>query len=107
MSPILESITNGAQVGALLPLATAVVQRPAWPARIKQVVAVVIALVAAVATVAATGGWGQFEHGKLTLATVLAVLAASQTTYDLVWKPTKLAPAIEDATTPKGAQRAG
>ncbi|OEJ21001.1 hypothetical protein [Streptomyces subrutilus] len=102
----LDSITAGAQVGALLPLLTAVVQRPAWSAKVKKKVALVVALVAGVATVAGTGGWAQFQHGGLTLTTILAVVAASQATYDLVWKPTTLAPLIESVTSPKGAEQA-
>jgi peptidoglycan/LPS O-acetylase OafA/YrhL len=105
LSPVLEALANGGQVGAVLPLLTAVVQRPAWSARYKQVVAVVAALVAGVAAVAADGGWDQFQHGKLTLATFLGVLAAAQTSYDLIWKPSKIAPVIEALTTRKGTQQ--
>ena len=106
MSATLESLSTGVQVGAVLPLLTAIVQRPAWSSKYKKVVAVVVALVAGVAAVAADGGWDQFEHGKLTMATVLGVLAASQTSYDLVWKPSKLAPMIEALTTRKTPQQA-
>ncbi|GAA5071079.1 hypothetical protein [Streptomyces similanensis] len=107
MSATLESLSTGVQVGTLLPLLTAVVQRPAWSAKYKKVVAVVIALFAGTCAVAADGGWDQFQHGKLTAATFLGVLAASQTTYDLLWKPTKLAPWIEALTTRKTPQQAG
>ncbi|WP_031102290.1 hypothetical protein [Streptomyces sp. NRRL S-146] len=103
----LDSITTGAQVGALLPLLTAIVQRPAWSTEVKKVVAVILALVAGVATVAVDGGWEQFQHGTLTFATIAAVLAASQATYDLIWKPSKVAPAIESATSPKPGETAG
>ncbi|MFH8466060.1 hypothetical protein [Streptomyces sp. NPDC017991] len=103
----IDSITTGAQVGAVLPLLTAIVQRPAWSAEVKKLVAVVLALVAGVSTVAASGGWEQFQHGTLAFATITAVLAASQTTYDLIWKPSKVAPAIESVTSPKGAEQAG
>ncbi|WP_328333310.1 MULTISPECIES: hypothetical protein [unclassified Streptomyces] len=103
----IDSITTGAQVGAILPLLTAIVQRPAWSAEVKKAVAVVLALVAGVGTVAASGGWEQFQHSTLAVATITAVLAASQTTYDLIWKPSKVAPAIESVTTPKGAEQAG
>ncbi|AKN68775.1 hypothetical protein QR97_02225 [Streptomyces sp. PBH53] len=96
-----DSITTGAQVGAVLPLLTAIVQRPHWPTHLKKVVAVTLALVAGVITVAAGDGWEQFRHGTLTLATVAAVLAASQTTYDLIWKPSRVAPAIESVTSPE------
>ncbi|GAA2439949.1 hypothetical protein [Streptomyces glaucus] len=106
MSATLTSLTTGAQVGAVLPLLTAVVQRPAWSARNKKIVAVAAALVAGVATVAAEGGLAQFQHGQLTAATILGVLAASQTSYDLLWKPAKLAPWLEAVTTRKTPQRA-
>ncbi|WP_328736522.1 hypothetical protein [Streptomyces bobili] len=102
----LESLSTGAQVGAVLPLLTAVVQKPAWSAKAKKIVAVVAALVAGVFAVAVEGGWDQFQHGHLTAATLLGVLAASQTSYDLVWKPSKLAPMIEALTTKKTPQRA-
>ncbi|MFI1201599.1 hypothetical protein ACH4VR_19470 [Streptomyces sp. NPDC020883] len=103
----LDSITNGAQVGAFLPLITAIVQRPAWSRELKRVVAVVLALIAGVATVAVDGGWEQFQHGTLTFATIAAVLTASQATYDLIWQPSKIAPAIESATSRKPGETAG
>ncbi|MGY1502890.1 hypothetical protein ACW4TU_41050 [Streptomyces sp. QTS52] len=106
MSATLESLSTSVQVGAVLPLLTAIVQRPAWSASYKKVVAVVAALVAGVVAVAADGGWDQFHHGKLTTVTILGALAASQTSYDLVWKPTKLAPMIEVLTTRKTPQQA-
>ncbi|MEU6632810.1 hypothetical protein ABZ905_31690 [Streptomyces parvus] len=106
MSPI-DSITVGAQVGVILPLFTAVVQRPAWSAKAKRVVASVAALIAGVLTVAVDGGWAQFQHGTHTTLTVLGVLAAAQTSYDLLWKPTRVAPAIETVTSPKAAMKAG
>lgn len=106
MSPTFEALSNGGQVGAVLPLLTAVVQRPAWSARYKKVVAVVAAAVAGVATVAADGSLGQLQHGKLTVATIIGVLVTAQTSYDLIWKPTKIAPVIEALTTKKGAQQA-
>ncbi|MFE1206339.1 hypothetical protein ACFW5V_32150 [Streptomyces sp. NPDC058762] len=106
MSATLEALSTGVQVGAVLPLLTAVVQRPAWSATYKKVVAVISALIAGVATVAADGGWDQFQHGKLTMTTVLGVLAASQTSYDLLWKPSKLAPWVEALTAKKTPQQA-
>lgn len=106
MSATLEALTTGGQVGTVLPLLTAVVQRPTWSAKYKKVTAVVAALVAGIVAVAADGGWDQFQQGKLTTVTLLGVLAASQTSYDLLWKPTKLAPMIEAATTRKTPQQA-
>jgi hypothetical protein len=106
MSATLDSLTTGVQVGSVLPLLTAVVQRPAWSAKHKKVVAVVAAVLAGVATVAANGGLPQFQHGIPTAATLLGVLGASQTSYDLLWKPSKLAPMIEAITTNKPPKQA-
>jgi hypothetical protein len=102
----LDSLTAGAQVGAVLPLLTAVVQRPAWSEQAKKRVAVVIALLAGVFTVAAEGGWTQFQHGHLTAATLLGVMTASQASYDLLWKPSRVAPWIEAKTSRKTPQQA-
>ncbi|MCD9904646.1 hypothetical protein LUR56_40240 [Streptomyces sp. MT29] len=104
----LASLSTGAQVGAVLPLLTAVVQRPAWSAKIKQVVALAMALIAGVLTVAIDSGWAQFQlqHGALAPLTILSVLAASQTTYDLLWKPTKIAPWVEARTVRKARVQA-
>lgn len=104
MTTTLDALTSGVSVGAVLPLLTAVVQRPAWSAKWKKVVAVAVAVVGGVGTVAAHGGLAQLQHGHVTVATLLGVLAASQTTYDLVWKPSNLAPMIEALTTPKTSQ---
>ncbi|WP_086680109.1 hypothetical protein [Streptomyces pseudogriseolus] len=101
MSSTLDSIVAGSTVGAFLPPLTAIVQKPKWSARYKRVVAVVAAVLGGVATVASTGGLDAFGHGVPTLSTIVAVVAASQTTYDLVWKPSKVAPALEAATSSK------
>ncbi|MFI6686591.1 hypothetical protein [Streptomyces sp. NPDC050485] len=107
MSSTLESIATGSAVGSLLPLLTAIVQRPAWSAATKKVVATLVALVGGVITVVSVDGLDLFEHGLPTLGTLAAVLAASQTTYDLLWKPSKIAPAIESVTSPTGQGEAG
>ncbi|MEU7228945.1 hypothetical protein [Streptomyces chrestomyceticus] len=99
----LQTIATGSGVGGLLPLLTAIVQRPHWSAGIKQIVAVAMALIAGVTTVISSGGLDLLQHGWLTFGTIGAVIAASQAAYDLIWKPSSLAPAIESATTPKKA----
>lgn len=102
MISTLDSIATGSAVGALLPVLTAVVQQPKWSAGNKRVVAVFAALVGGVVTVASAGGLEQFQHGpEAALAGVAAVVAASQATYDLIWKPSKIAPAVEAATSRK------
>lgn len=99
----LQTVATGSAVGGFLPLLTAVVQRPHWSAQAKQLVAVAVALVAGVVTVISSGGLSQFQDGWLSAGTLGAVVAASQAAYDLIWKPSSLAPAIESATTPTKA----
>ncbi|MER7937952.1 MULTISPECIES: hypothetical protein [unclassified Streptomyces] len=98
MSNTLSLIATGSAVGSGIPLLTAIVQDPRWPAGAKRVVAVLAALLGGVVTVISTGGIAQFEHPLPALGAIAAVLAASQTTYNLIWKPSKLAPAVENAT---------
>ncbi|MFB6505603.1 hypothetical protein ACFC07_22070 [Streptomyces sp. NPDC056099] len=107
MSSTLDSIATGSAVGALLPLVTAVVQQPRWSAHVKKAVAVASALIAGVVTVVSVGGLDQFTHGVPTLATFVGLLAASQSAYDLIWKPTGVAPVIESATSRKTPTAAG
>ncbi|MFZ3557226.1 hypothetical protein [Streptomyces sp. BH055] len=102
----LDSITTGAQVGAFLPILTAVVQRPAWSAEVKRAVAVALALVAGVVTVLVAGGWQQLQDGSQACTTILAVVAAAQATYDVIWKPTQIAPAVESITSPRSQEPA-
>ncbi|MEU3501189.1 hypothetical protein ABZ726_10585 [Streptomyces hundungensis] len=101
MSNTLDTVAVGSSVGALLPLLTAIVQQPAWAPSVKRAVAVVVALIGGVVTVAGTGGLEQFTHGIPTLGALAAVLAASQATHDLVWKPSTITSRIETATSPK------
>ncbi|MBV1940779.1 hypothetical protein KUF83_30050 [Streptomyces sp. BV286] len=107
MSSTLQLVGTGSAVGGIMPLITAVVQRPEWSARNKKIVAAVMALLAGVVTVAAAGGLEQFQHGVPTLSAIGAVLAVSQSAHDLIWKPSGLAPAIESITSPNAASAAG
>lgn len=102
MSSTLEVIGTGTAVGSLLPPLTAIVQKPKWSAGVKRIVAVVAAVIGGIVTVASTGGLEQFQQPVAALGGIAAVIAASQTTYDLIWKPSKIAPAVESATTGAG-----
>ncbi|PRH78848.1 hypothetical protein C6N75_12645 [Streptomyces solincola] len=106
MSSTLQLIGTGSAVGGLMPLITAVVQRPEWSVRNKKIVAAVMALLAGVVTVVSTSGLDQFQHGLPTLGTIGAVLAVSQSAHDLIWKPSGIAPVIESVTSPKTASAA-
>ncbi|MEU5181164.1 hypothetical protein AB0G49_14040 [Streptomyces longwoodensis] len=104
MSSTLEVIGTGSAVGALLPLLTAVVQKPHWAANVKRTVALVAAAVGGIVTVASTGGLAQFQQPVTALGGIAAVIAASQATYDLLWKPSKIAPSVEAVTSAKADQ---
>lgn len=98
MSSTLEVIGTGSVVGSLLPPLTAIVQKPKWSANAKRIVAVIAAALGGIVTVASTGGLDEFTQPVTALGGIAAVIAASQTTYDLIWKPSKIAPTVEAAT---------
>lgn len=87
--------------GFALPPVIAVIQQKDWGHGFRAVVTFVIALGVAAITVAIhEGGWSAdtwVESALLTLVTAIA-------TYKGFWKPTGVAPALEDATTPKSGQ---
>lgn len=84
-------------VGFLLPPAVAVVQQRHWPAGVQAVVTFLVACLAAAGTA--------YFDGRLTAAGwatgALTVLVTAVATYHGLWKPTGVAPAIQDATSPK------
>lgn len=88
--------------GVLTPLITSVVQRPTWPERVRVVVGVVAAVVIGVLTLLANGTLGAvLNDGAHTWLSLLAlVIVASATAYKTLWKPSGVALAIENATTP-------
>ncbi|MBG7704906.1 hypothetical protein HCJ76_44295 [Streptomyces sp. MC1] len=98
MSSTLEVIGIGSLTGSLLPPLTAIVQKPKWSANVKRIVAVIAAALGGIITVASTGGLNEFTQPITALGGIAAVIAASQTTYDLIWKPSKIAPTVEAAT---------
>lgn len=82
-------------VGLLSPLLTAVVQQPHWSNRVRVAIGAAAAVVLGGVTALADGS---ATHAGSLLATVMAVLVASQTAYHSLWKPAGFAQAIEVAT---------
>lgn len=81
-------------VGFLLPPALAIVMQTKWPTQFQ-------AIVAFVACAIAGAGVAYFQGdltGKRWVEAALTVLVASIATYHGFWKPTKVAPAIEEKT---------
>lgn len=84
-------------VGALLPALVALVNRSHWPAAAKGVVVIASSLLAGAVTAWATGDL----NGKTFAQSAAVIAAAAVAAYHAWWKPTGIAPAIEQATTPK------
>jgi len=94
MNILSDTASWGLIVGVLLPLLTALVQQPSWSRPARVAVAVLASGIAGVLTCLAAG---TFDLGNV-LGTVAAVLVAAQASYESLWQPSGVAPAIEVAT---------
>jgi len=84
--------------GFLLPPVIAVVQQQKWQQGLRAVVTFLICLaVAAITVFIQYGNW----HGRSWVDSALTILVAAIATYHGFWKPTGVAPSVENATTPK------
>lgn len=85
-------------VAFLLPPILAVVMQAKWSTQARACVAFVVCLLVAVAIA--------YVHGNLdgpdVVQKFLVVLTVAQATYQGFWRPSGVAPAIENATSPKG-----
>jgi hypothetical protein len=80
--------------GVLMPFIIAVINQRSWSPQIRGAVAFVVCLIAS-AVLAWTHGdltWGDWRN------TAVVVTGASMVMYHALWKPSGLAPAVEDAT---------
>jgi hypothetical protein len=83
--------------GSLIaPLLTSVINRPQWSRGVRQMVAIVVSLAVAVVAILGTDGFTGNWYLDLILVITTATFA-----YESVWKPSGVAPTIEQATTPK------
>jgi hypothetical protein len=102
MAGTADSVQWSVIVGIVMPLFLAVVQQPQWSGTVRRVVTVVSAAVVGFGTAFFNGEVG---HGGTVLASIAAVLVASQATYATLWATA--APAVEAATSPKRRRAAG
>jgi hypothetical protein len=97
----MDPVNNLAQwdliVGFFLPLVTAVVIRQAWSPTYKAVANFVLSIVAAAGVVYFQGNLATGNLNAL-VSSVLIVLVASIATYHGLFRPTRIAPAIEAKT---------
>lgn len=89
-------------VGTVAPLAIAVAQRPRWSNTARSVISILFCAVAGLGTAYLDGSlvMGKPLTFSAVIHSVLATTLAAQVTYRNVWKPTGVARAIEQATSP-------
>lgn len=81
-------------VAFFVPPVVAVINRAAWPKHVKAIVFFLVSVLAA-------GGTAFFQGdltGKRWLEAALVIVAAAAAYYHGLWKPTDVAPKIEEAT---------
>lgn len=83
-----------ALVGALMPLAIALINQSHWSKAWRGIMAVGLCVIAAAVTCWLRGELNGSNYAR----SVLVVLTAALTTYHVWWKPSTIAPAIEAAT---------
>lgn len=83
-----------ALVAAVLPLLLAVVNRPQWPSEVKSLLAFGVCVVVGIIVAWATDHWNRDGI----ILNIGAVFALTNAAYQAVWKPTKVAPTIEEKT---------
>lgn len=102
-SLLADTATIGLIVGVFAPLLTSVVQQPRWSQRTRAVIGALVSVLLGIGVCAVNGVFSDpsaFATGQTLLATVAAVLVASQSAYRGMWKQTGISPAIEVATSP-------
>lgn len=85
-------------VGFLLPPAIAVVQQPRWSEPVRAIVMFVVCLIAAAGTAYFQGDL----TGRRWIQAALLIVVATIATFKGLWKPTRVAPEIEAATSRSG-----
>ncbi len=83
-------------VGVAAPLLVAVVQQPGWTRPVRAVVGLIIFLLLGLGTAYFEGAL----TGRSWISSALIIFVAANTAYRNLWKPTRVAPAIEQATSP-------
>ena len=93
-----ETAGIGALIGAGLPLIIAVINRQSWSARAASIAAFVICLAAAAISTVFVDGIALGDPGLDLVAYFGTVYGAAMVSYEALWKPTKVAPTIEENT---------
>ncbi len=94
LTALLNLLAASGIAGSVLPVLIAIVTQQHWSPRVKGLVTASLSLLAGLA---AAWQQGQFTHGWQVGAAVVFLTAS--TAYAAFWKPTGLAPLIEELTT--------
>lgn len=86
---------TGIVVGSLLPNVIAIVVQPYWRSEVRGLVAFAICIVAGTVIGLLQG---DLDDGRDIATSVIAVLITSQVLYQTLWRPSGIAPTIEQAT---------
>ncbi len=93
---------TGVVVGSLLPNVIAIAVQPTWRSETRGLVAFGICAVAGLLIALLQG---DIRHGQDVAAGVVTVLITSQVLYQTLWRPSGIAPAIEEGTAIAGDAR--
>lgn len=93
-----SNLTMLTAVAALFsPMVISLITRKTWDARAKVAVMVAWSALVGVSTAYLSGNF----EGQDILGSVLTAILVTATSYETIFKPTKISPAIEQATSPK------
>lgn len=81
-------------VGFLMPILVALVNQTHWSKPLRAVVSFAICIVVAIADVLIQGSWNGHDLTR----TLVLIAFVAYTSYQLFWRPSNIAPAIEAAT---------
>lgn len=99
--PLPDLVMWSALVGVLLPPFVAIVNRSTWSRWVRGIVTAVVCVLVGAATAYFEG---HLTGGRAVTA-ALIVGTAAIASYRTFWQPSRIAPAIEEATTPRSTPR--
>jgi hypothetical protein len=100
--PISDAELWAAALAVVLPPIIAIVNQPRWSGAIKGILMIVVATLDGLGTAYFNGEW----HDRKIIACVLIAVIIIGTTYHTLWKPSGIAPGIEQATSTGGPRHA-
>ncbi|MGW4825390.1 hypothetical protein ACWEP4_42595 [Streptomyces sp. NPDC004227] len=100
--PLTNAELWAAALGYVLPPVIAIVAQPRWTGAVKGLLMLVVAVVVGLGT----AYFNEQFHGKSVVTCVLTAAIAIGIAYHTVWRPSGIAPGIEQATSTGGGRHA-